>query len=372
MANGKFLYETIYDGLLRQIREGRFPKGVRLPSEKELAVEYGVSRITSKKALELLAESGLVRRMPGRGTFLVEEAAAKLPLGGALAASSAPNGLIGLVMEDFSENFGAFLLSGVERACQDAGFHLVLKRSFGSQAHEKEVIDELLQLGVMGLIIMAVHGDTYNPIILRLAIEKFPLVLIDRDLQGVPASFVGTDNLPAAAALAGCLLDAGRRHICFVGPAPSGTSALDQRIAGFSRANALRDILVTDENLLTTIGSTIPGVRRDIPKDVAAVHAYLAAHPETDAFFAAEYNVALIVYKALEEAGRRVPQDCAIACFDGPENFIGDYMFTHIRQDEEQIGKISVELLERAMRGEAPQRRLLPGRVMAGRSAPCK
>ena len=67
MASGKaFMYETIYNDLLEGIRNGTYPAGSRLPSEKELAGQYGVSRITSKKALELLAERGMISRMPGR------------------------------------------------------------------------------------------------------------------------------------------------------------------------------------------------------------------------------------------------------------------------------------------------------------------
>ena len=75
MASGKaFMYETIYNDLLEGIRNGTYPAGSRLPSEKELAGQYGVSRITSKKALELLAERGMISRMPGRGSFVLETA----------------------------------------------------------------------------------------------------------------------------------------------------------------------------------------------------------------------------------------------------------------------------------------------------------
>lgn len=68
------MYETIYNDLLDGIRNGTYPPGSRLPSEKELAGQYGVSRITSKKALELLAERRVISRMPGRGSFVLETA----------------------------------------------------------------------------------------------------------------------------------------------------------------------------------------------------------------------------------------------------------------------------------------------------------
>ncbi len=45
--------ENGYRDLLTGIRDGKYPKDSRLPSEKELSQAYGVSRITSKRALEV-------------------------------------------------------------------------------------------------------------------------------------------------------------------------------------------------------------------------------------------------------------------------------------------------------------------------------
>ena len=55
------LYEQIYNDIIEGIENGTYKKGDRLPSEKELSEKYCVSRITSKKALELLAEEGRKR-----------------------------------------------------------------------------------------------------------------------------------------------------------------------------------------------------------------------------------------------------------------------------------------------------------------------
>lgn len=49
------LYLKIYNDLLAGIKNGTYASGSRLPSEKELSSNYDVSRITSKKALEMLA-----------------------------------------------------------------------------------------------------------------------------------------------------------------------------------------------------------------------------------------------------------------------------------------------------------------------------
>lgn len=51
-------------------RSRDLPVGTRLPSEKELAAEFEVSRMTVRQALDALADQGRVERVPGLGTFV--------------------------------------------------------------------------------------------------------------------------------------------------------------------------------------------------------------------------------------------------------------------------------------------------------------
>lgn len=59
-------YHQIYLVLREQLAEGRFAGG--LPGELALAGQFGVARITVRKALGQLAAEGLIERTPGRGT----------------------------------------------------------------------------------------------------------------------------------------------------------------------------------------------------------------------------------------------------------------------------------------------------------------
>ena len=69
------MYERIYGDLLAKIQSGDYQPGDRLPSEKESAEFYGVSRITAKKAMDMLAKEKKISREPGRGSFVCSPAA---------------------------------------------------------------------------------------------------------------------------------------------------------------------------------------------------------------------------------------------------------------------------------------------------------
>lgn len=61
------LARQVADVLRRQVLHGLVPDGA-LPSEGDLAVDFGVSRNTVREALDLLRDEGLVDRIPGVGT----------------------------------------------------------------------------------------------------------------------------------------------------------------------------------------------------------------------------------------------------------------------------------------------------------------
>jgi len=63
-------YQRLYNILREKIWSKEYSPGFKLPTERELCSEFGVSRITVRHALMLLEEQGLIERMQGRGTFV--------------------------------------------------------------------------------------------------------------------------------------------------------------------------------------------------------------------------------------------------------------------------------------------------------------
>lgn len=84
---GTSLHRQVYLVLRERLAEERWEPGARLPNEQALCDEFGVSRITLRRAISDLESDGLVRREQGRGTFVLAAAtpARALPMTGLLA-----------------------------------------------------------------------------------------------------------------------------------------------------------------------------------------------------------------------------------------------------------------------------------------------
>ena len=63
-------HSLLADELLSRIEAGEWPPGEQIPSEEQIASESGMSLGTVQRALRNLAESGVVIRQHGRGTFV--------------------------------------------------------------------------------------------------------------------------------------------------------------------------------------------------------------------------------------------------------------------------------------------------------------
>lgn len=70
MYSGKPLYLQVKEKIAALIDSGEYLPGEMIPSEREMAKEFDVNRMTVKKAVSMLVEEGLLVSEAGRGTFV--------------------------------------------------------------------------------------------------------------------------------------------------------------------------------------------------------------------------------------------------------------------------------------------------------------
>ncbi|QNG58523.1 GntR family transcriptional regulator [Bacillus sp. PAMC26568] len=347
------LYLKVYNVLLNQIQSGKLKHGDKVPSEKELADQFEVSRITSKKALDLLSEEKLIERIQGKGSFVIHSNA-EIDASYKTKSAIANRKLIGFILPGFDDSYGMELVKAVEQRCSELGSNLLLKFSYGSKEVEEQAVNDFLQMGAEGLIVFPVHGEYVNNKLLELVSRNFPIVLIDRFIKGIPASFVCTDHRKATIEITSYLFQLGHTEIGFISPPYEGTTAIEERVMGFHIAHSEHGIKLNRDYILTEIKNSLPVHEKTntlLNEERVVLDRFLKKHQSITAIVACEHSIGEQVMASLSKHGRSVPDDVSIVCFDSPAN--SKILFTHIKQDERNIALKAVNLLHEKISNSA-------------------
>lgn len=342
------LYKRIYQEILQAIQSDQLHPGDALGSELEIATRFEVSRITSKRALDELAKAGYIVRQPGRGNYVQERPA--------IPRTPAKQGLIAIIMPELSPSYGVRLLASLHYGLRQAGFDVLLGLSHGDQEGESEEIQRLRAQGAQGFIIFPVNGEYHNAQILRLHLDRVPLVLVDKPLSRIPVSAVWSENEQAAWTATRWLLEQGHRTVAFLSPPTAHTETLEQRYAGYERALREAGIPAQDDLIVCDL----PSDRMD--EDLARVEQryqgvlrFFQNHPAVSGVLATEYRIGMDTLKALRKLGRSCPESISLITFDAPWLIDSVYELTHVRQDEWAMGQAAVRLLVRKMTDPSSQ-----------------
>jgi DNA-binding LacI/PurR family transcriptional regulator len=360
------VYRQMYNDFLEKISSGALKVGDRLPSEADLCKLYKVSRITSKRALDILSDQGYISKQPGKGSFVVNDS-----LNPSDKMASSPK-TIGLIIPDFSDSFGTKLVYGVEERCTALGYQFILRRTRDQVKEEEDAINALSNAA--GILLIPTHGEFYNSEILKLIFNKRLLVFVDRKMRGLAAPTVSSDNVKAGEEGAEYLLKLGHRNIAFYSIPVSHTSTVEDRRQGFIQGFANHGINHNPSYFcqeLSKIWNWPFYSHESVVDDVEIVAQHLKKFPEITAAFTVEYTIALIVKAAAESLKRRIPQDFSIITFDSPPALTGIPLFTHLSQDEYTIGKEAVNILHQAIAQEAVfpgEDVLIPMKLITGAS----
>ena len=100
--------------------------------------------------------------------------------------------LIGLAVADITNPFSVAVLQGAEKACQDAGYLLVLFNLGNEPGRERDALHALSAYQLDGMILNRV--DTNTQLWRDAQLHGKPIVLVDRFLDGLDADFVTVDN----------------------------------------------------------------------------------------------------------------------------------------------------------------------------------
>lgn len=332
----KPLYEQIKDELREQILSGRFRSGDRLPSETELMEHYDVSAITAKRVLNDLCDEGLVNRIKGRGSF-VAGADGKNILN---SERNNLKGVVGIIFPSTCMPVESALFYHIQSGLYERKYQTLVCLTDDRMDKEIETIRMFRAFGIRGFIIFPAINERYNEEILRLSLERFPHVLVDRYLSNISSSFVVSDNCQATRDAVFYLLKQ-RKNIAFI-TQKDNTTNTKERFDGFERAFSDQGLPIDTRNWFINPGF-LP-----LPETGEALKEFLSSRKNIDGIICVNTPLASLTYAILQESGRRVPEDVTLVSFDDPKLPFVPY----VEQDVRTIGLSAVDILVRQMENE--------------------
>ncbi len=355
-------YQQIKDYLQQQIAVNTYAPDEKLPSEKELCEQFEVSRITVRKALSELEENGAIYRVAGRGTYISPSGVRRMKTDAGVV-SNRPKRRIGIVMATLENPFQVALFESMERKARAESLSIMFGLSNGSTEMESRLLDEMVADGVDGIILYPADGTLYNNRVLKLRMENYPIVLLDRYLPGIDACSVYFDNKGGGMQIGRYLIERGHKNIGLITSPPEMTVSMKERIEGFQEALLAAGLAQPAEYRLCDLYTySSPAMRRQYDYNYCKIRDFVEQNPEITAIFSVKGNIAVCAYKVIKELRRKIE----IVCFDTVYEYewTDDIHMMQIRHSEEKMGSCAVEQLIRLLEHESVQDIVIPCQLM--------
>ena len=303
---GQVKYQRLKELMKEKIAQGLWKPGQKIPSERAISQQAGVSRITVKTAIhDLIQEGRLEYRAGRRGTF-------------ARDSSQAPavSKLIGVAIDDITDAFGADMLRGIEDFLWDKRFHVVLCNADRDFHKVEEYFRSLLQLKIAGVIFSPVidHGyfENNRRILSLLERRGIPYVLIDRYLPNLSSSFVVSNHRESSRQVTRHLLSQGHRDILVAAGIPC--TSMDDRLLGY--CDALEEAgLQPQDRLILRLNDNLLYKNPD-PREMERMGQLVEEAGPFTAFYALNGRLLRAGISLLLSLGKRIGEEVRLAVND--------------------------------------------------------
>ena len=232
------------------------------------------------------------------------------------------------------------VINGIEAEAASSGYQVLLADMHGQPSVESYYVSAVQRRQVDGILSMSANMTQK---LLNQIAGEYPIVMALQGFDSPSIPFVSIDNAAAARAMMAHLVKLGHRKIAHI----TGSAPLPYQ----ERLSSYRAVL--EENGIPYSPALVGCGEASIRGGYEQMKAMLERGEDFTAVFAAGDTMAIGAIQALQEAGRRVPQDCAVAGFDDIElSSVLSPKLTTIRQPTFQIGQQSFKMLLSLMKKE--------------------
>ncbi|WP_139489778.1 LacI family DNA-binding transcriptional regulator [Brevibacillus dissolubilis] len=304
---------------------------------KDIAKKLGVSITTVSRALNGYSD---VSEATKRKVLQAAEELCYRPNIAARSLVVKKTRTIGIIVSEISRSgakdaFVFEVLCGINDRAGELGYDLVLFSTNPKKHMAKSYSDLCRERGVDGAIIMGIKLN--DPYLEEVVTGNIPCVLIDITMMGTNVGYVSTDNTEGARKAVQYLIDQGHRQIGMINGYLHADVSV-KRLDGYKKALESSDIpyradMVEDGDFTEEGG-------------LAAAYRLLVKNPQLTAIFCSSDIMAIGAMKAMEQVGKKVPEDISIIGYDNI--FVSEYTspkLTTVHQDKYEMGYQSAQLL---------------------------
>ncbi len=317
-------------------------------SLKDLAQALGVSIPTVSRALKDSPE--ISRQLCERAKKMAKDLNYR-PNPFAMSLRRNSPRIIGVILPDIVTHFFASILSGIEDMAIANGYCVIITTSHESYEHEKQNIENLVNMRVEGIIACLSQETADYGHLTALRDINMPLVLFDRICLPDQFSTVVADGANSAQTATQHLLDNGSKRVAFIG----GANYLDivkKRKHGYLEALRANNIPIEKELVICR--------KLDYEEGKAATEMLLALPYPPDAILAMNDTLAFAAMEVLKTHHLRIPDDVALIGYTDEQhaNYV-EPKLSAVSHQTYKMGQAACQLLIDEIKGNKTVRQIM-------------
>jgi len=330
-------YRRIQKHIEQLIAQRRVCEGERIPSERQIARQFGVSQMTVNRAIQELVREGILVRRVGSGTYVQPRR----------PSTSATDRSTIIMVPPFANHLEEdTYLRWPFHAFQDKAIqynYSLIVEPATSEGYERVA----QRHPDAGFIFLIPEEEGYRTLH-RLSAKGVPFVVLGASWENAPFACVDSDNIGGARMAVGYLVRLGHERIAYVNGKETATNCRD-RLQGYLQAMEEQGITVEKEWIVR------PRSNRQLSEEARhQLTSLLLRRDAVTAIFCAGYYLTLEVLSLVRTLRLRVPEDVSIISFDDPSS--AAYLqppLTVVRQPLYTMGERAVDRLWNLMHSPA-------------------
>ena len=331
-------YGDIIQYIENLIADETLKPGDKIPSENELCVRFGVSRETVRRAIGILEEQGMLRRVRGSGTYVSHSRRENLEQRNRIA-----------VITTYVESYiFPKTIQGIENVLFEQGYSVQISFTNNTLEREKNILLDLLDRDdVAGVIVEGTKSGLPNPnlhLYRQLLNRKVPIIFINTFYPELPVPHVSLNDVGAAETAVKFLIDKGHKNIGAILKLDDGQGRL--RYLGYLKAMEAAGLEVTDSRMVWI--DTDESKQLNFCKDKI-----LNRVEACSALFCYNDQIAFQLIKMLQEQGISVPEQVSVIGVDDSDLALhSEVPITSMPHPKERLGAKAAEQLLKMIAGK--------------------